>query len=112
MTSAWTAILAAGAATQVLRYLPLWLLHGSNRRMPAAAARMLEYAGWATLGGLIASAVFRREAGPSVGIPPEAAVKGIALTAAFLFYLLSRKSMLSLILGYATYLCLILARSC
>jgi branched-subunit amino acid transport protein len=106
----WIAILAAGAVTQLLRYVPLLLARWRGERMPALLSRTLEYAGLATIGSLIAAAVFR--AAPaliSAGSLPDVAIRMIALAIAFVSYLMIGRSLLSLALGYASYVLLVLA---
>jgi branched-subunit amino acid transport protein len=59
MASAWVVILAAGAVTQALRVAPVLLVRWRGEHPPPLLTRALEYAGFATVGSLIAAAVFR-----------------------------------------------------
>jgi branched-subunit amino acid transport protein len=107
---AWIAILAAGAVTQLLRYVPVLMVRWRGERMPEVLSRILEYAGLATIGSLIAAAVFRGTDAANAAAPSfDIALKMIALAIAFVVYLKIRKSMLSLLMGYASYLLLVLA---
>jgi branched-subunit amino acid transport protein len=105
-SDAWIAILAAGAVTQALRYVPVLLLRWRGDKIPAVVSRMLECAGLATIGSLIACAVFRNNSTLTSSL--DATIKFVALSIAFIFYLKVRKSMLSLAVGYAAYVLLVL----
>jgi branched-subunit amino acid transport protein len=109
-TYAWVVILAAAAATQVLRLVPLFLMRGGADRFPRWLLRGLEDAGLATLGGLIAVVVFRTPQG-TAGLPAlsEGAAKLVAVAVAFVLCVRCRKVLLSLGAGYGVYLVLTLA---
>jgi branched-subunit amino acid transport protein len=104
---AWVAVLAAGLVTQVLRFLPVFLVRWRGERVPAALFRVLEYAGLATIGGLVATAVFRG-GDPSAPQVRDVALKMVPLVVSFLFYLKLRRGLLALAVGYTSYVLLVL----
>jgi branched-subunit amino acid transport protein len=109
-SEAWILVIGAGIVTQALRYLPVLLLRWRNGNMPVVLARVLESAGLATIGGLIALAVFRPAPAESV-LPPVADVglKLFALALAFILYVSFRRSIPALLIAYSTYVLLTLA---
>ncbi len=81
-----------------------------GEQMPIVVSRILEYAGLATIGSLIAGAVFRVMGSASTTASMhDVAIKVIALTIAFVLYLKVRRSILALALGYTSYVLLALA---
>jgi hypothetical protein len=77
--------------------------------MPEALARTLEYTGMATIGGLIALAVFRPSAAVPEGIPGvEIGCKLVALGLGFALFLWFRKTVPALLLAYGGYVLLTL----
>jgi branched-subunit amino acid transport protein len=105
---AWAAVLAAGLVTQLLRFLPVFLVRCRGERPPGAPSRVLENAGLATVGGLIAVAVFRNGGDPSALQVRDPALKMVSLAVSFLFYVKFRKGPFALALGYASYVLLVL----
>jgi branched-subunit amino acid transport protein len=105
---AWVPILAAAAATQLLRLVPLLLVRRRGRGLPRTLERALEAAGFATVGGLIGLVVFRPPAQGAVA-GREVLMKVGALAVAFLLYLRLGKGLLCLAAGYGLYLVMTLA---
>jgi branched-subunit amino acid transport protein len=102
-------ILAAAAATQVLRLVPLFLMRGGADRLPRTLLRGLEDAGLATLGGLIAVVVCRTPGGtPGLPALSEGVAKLLAVSVAFVLCVRCRKVLPSLAAGYGVYLLLTL----
>ena|ERR1700733_1362754 len=105
----WILVIAAGAVTQGLRYLPVLLLRWRGKDLPAPLARTLESAGIATIGGLVSLAVFRSPASPEgIRFGVEEGLKLGALVLAFVLYVWSRRSIASLLVAYSVYVLLTL----
>jgi branched-subunit amino acid transport protein len=105
MASAWVVILAAGAVTQALRVAPVLLVRWRGEHLPPLLTRALEYAGFATVGGLIAAAVFRPGGSPAL---PEVALKVGALALSFLLFLRFGRGLACLAAAYGVYVVLVL----
>ena len=105
---AWIAVAAAAAVTQLLRLVPVGMIRWGGDQVPPRLARALECAGLATIGSLIASAVWAPASeGGVVGL--DMALKIVALGLAFGLYLWTRRGILCLVLAYAVYVLLTLA---
>lgn len=100
----WLTLLAAAAATQVLRLLPVLVDRVHARPLPPRWLRGLEAAGLATLGSLLAVAVL---AGPAT--PRLAGLRLLALALAFALFLWLRRGLLCLLLAYGVYALLVVA---
>jgi branched-subunit amino acid transport protein len=100
----WLTLLAAVAATQVLRLLPVLVDRAHGKPLPPRWVRGLEAAGLATLGSLLALAVF---AGPAT--PLLAGLRLLALGLAFALFLWLRRGLLCLLLAYGAYVLLVVA---
>jgi hypothetical protein len=103
-------VIAAGAVTQLLRYVPVLLLRWRGGEMPPALARALEAAGMATIGGLIALAVFRPSP-PEIALAPavDLGLKLLSLALAFVLYLWFKRPVPALLIAYSGYVLLTLA---
>jgi branched-subunit amino acid transport protein len=94
----WLTLLAAVAATQALRLLPVLVDRLRGGGFPARWRRGLEAAGLATIGSLLAAAVFQEPL--SLG---QAGPRLLALLLGFGLYLWLRRGLLCLLLAWAGY---------
>ncbi len=99
----WLTLLAAAAATQVLRLGPL-LAYRLGGGIPPRWRRGLEAAGLATIGSLLAAAVF---SGPLC--LAQSGPRLLALLLGFVLYLWLRRGLVSLLLAHGAYVLLLLA---
>jgi branched-subunit amino acid transport protein len=94
----WLTLLAAAVATQVLRLLPVLVDRLRGGGFPARWRRGLEAAGVATIGSLLAAAVFHAPNPAS-----QAGPRLLALVLGFGLYLWLRRGLLCLLLAYGAY---------
>jgi branched-subunit amino acid transport protein len=103
---AWVPILLAGAATQLLRLVPVLLVRLGSVGLPRGVERVLESAGFATIGGLIALVVLPAGGSDHGLLSRETASRVAALLLAFVLFLRWRRGLLCLAAAYAAYVLL------